>query len=233
MSWNKAFDLCVKLKEDFIREYVVKRQDESLLNIPFKEKIKLMKRDNIFVDKMFDNVTIKQYGNILVLQGDMYGEKKLVLDIEEEKIMLSKLRKFEDINNIDFRTVDNIEVSEKVEGKTICYCVYNDKIYDDNGKVVKDTKVSDILLDYPNHTFIFKEKVNDKREGLHLVGIKNLSDGFEYEYSTIKAFADSFGIFCARKYFFYDIEAVIEYSKANEVDFVISMGQIKVQTTQQ
>lgn len=147
-TWNLAFNKCIKLKNDFINNFgMIEEMD-------FKYMINTMKKNNLLYDDFFDNISISQYENFVLIRYElkninsrgMWEDKNsplrearsLVFDIMTEELVLTPFRKFFNLNEVEENSIENIEkeiiecerfeVSQKMDGSMQSYRYYNGRI---------------------------------------------------------------------------------------------------------
>ena len=127
------------------------------------------------------------------------------------------------------------EVSEKMDGSMQSYRWYNGEIVG-SGSMALDTKNSfrleegfemltenhkRMLEDFPTVTFIF-EYISEKdkhivpydykkQKGLYLIGMRNVINGEEYPYETIKEVSEAFNVPCCKIYQYDTLQEVLEH----------------------
>lgn len=148
MSWNSMLNECIKLKKDYTKYFGIS------LDTDFKYMINTMKKNNLLYDDFFDNISISQYENFVLIRYElkninsrgMWEDKNsplrearsLVFDIMTEELVLTPFRKFFNLNEVEENSIENIEkeiieckrfeVSEKMDGSMQSYRYYNGRI---------------------------------------------------------------------------------------------------------
>ena len=141
------------------------------------------------------------------------------------------------IENIEKEIIEckRFEVSEKMDGSMQSYRYYNGRIIG-SGSMALDPRNSfrleegyQLLTDnykkmiksMPTVTFIFEyisEKDKhvvpydyDTQKGLYLIGMRNVIDGEEYPYETIKEVSEAFNVPCCKIYQYDTLQEVLEH----------------------
>ena len=141
------------------------------------------------------------------------------------------------IENIEKEIIkcERFEVSEKMDGSMQSYRYYNGRIIG-SGSMALDPRNSfrleegyQLLTDnhkkmiksMPTITFIFEyisEKDKhvvpydyDTQKGLYLIGMRNVIDGEEYPYETIKEVSEAFNVPCCKIYQYDTLQEVLEH----------------------
>ena len=141
------------------------------------------------------------------------------------------------IENIEKEIIEckRFEVSEKMDGSMQSYRYYNGRIIG-SGSMALDPRNSfrleegyQLLIDnykkmiksMPTITFIFEyisEKDKhvvpydyDTQKGLYLIGMRNVIDGEEYPYETIKEVSEAFNVPCCKIYQYDTLQEVLEH----------------------
>ena len=141
------------------------------------------------------------------------------------------------IENIEKEIIEckRFEVSEKMDGSMQSYRYYNERIIG-SGSMALDPRNSfrleegyQLLTDnhkkmiksMPTITFIFEyisEKDKhvvpydyDTQKGLYLIGMRNVIDGEEYPYETIKEVSEAFNVPCCKIYQYDTLQEVLEH----------------------
>lgn len=185
-NWNPVYNLVMKIKDDYINNF---DDDEKLFE---KWLIKLNKKE---YNDIFESLQVNQDNNFLLIryglaemQKGMWEDKNsiyrecrsVVIDLENEKIVLSPFRKFFNLNEVEENSLDNIyeeiknanrvEISNKLDGSMQSARYYNDQIFmagsmainQDNSWRLKDgySMLNDnhkrMIRENRNITFIFE-----------------------------------------------------------------------------
>lgn len=192
MSWNRCYDLIVKIK----RDYVKKKGTLDILNLEKWVEFLNMKEYNDIFDVLqinqFNSFVLVRYG-LADMQSGMWTDKdsifrhcrSIVIDIDKEEIVTCGFDKFFNLNEIEENKIENVieemnnarsvEYTDKMDGSMQVARFYNGEIFM-NGSMALDEEHSWRLAEgksflTDNHKFMIEDN-------------KNLS--FIFEYISIK-----------------------------------------------
>lgn len=148
----------------------------------------------------------------------------------------------------------NVEISDKMDGSMISVRNYNGQlILSSSGSLSRETSMhcelgyrlltqedTKMVMENPNLTFVF-EMISPKdthvvtypkdKEGLYLIGIRNVLNGYESPYSEVLAFADKYNVKHTVVFnkTFDDVLSELDDKRSNEAEgFVLNIDGYKL-----
>lgn len=250
MSWNPVLDLFIDIKKTFIEywgEDVLwnyQKDDSSFTNCisywtRWIANTNCSKCD--YYNDIIQNLTFNEHdGMILIRYNDLeidwnlyngfYMEcRSVVIDIYNEKLVLTPFRKFRNINECEENKIDRIqekvknaarvEITDKLDGSMCSARFYNGRIIMSGSQALDEKKsfrlknyydwvfnhknIFYMLINYPNHTFIFEGifpddihvvQYDESMVGLHLIGVRNVYSGVEWPYYDVVEVAEKYDV---------------------------------------
>lgn len=146
MSWNPVLNLVEEIKLDYknkfgkIDTYSLEAWIKGLNNEKYNDIFKFLKitqKDNVVLIR-YDLTDMK--GNIWEDKDSIYREcRSVVIDLEEEKLILTPFRKFFNLNEVEENKIENVEkeienaklfeITDKLDGSMQSARYYKDEIF--------------------------------------------------------------------------------------------------------
>lgn len=188
--WNKAFEKIMKIKHEYVCTF---GSEDLVLNIDYwVEKLNVDEYVRFLAPLQtthYSGLLLVRYGiddearGLWVDKNSIYRQcRSLVVDLENEKIVLSPFRKFFNINEVEENKVEDVinaieaaeifEVADKMDGSMISARWYDGEVIlstsksldrksswrlDDAYRMAESNhKIVFMLMDHPNITFVFE-----------------------------------------------------------------------------
>lgn len=203
MSWNPVLDLFIEIKNSFIECWGEdKLWDYQYNGDSFTNCVSYWTwwiantghRKRHYYNDIIHNLLINEYDGMILLKyknldidwnayNNFYMEcRSVVIDIYNDKLVLTPFRKFRNVNECEENQIDRIreriknaarvEITDKLDGSMCSARFYNGRIIVSGSQALDDKQsyrlknyydwifshknIFHMLIDHPNHTFIFE-----------------------------------------------------------------------------